>query len=279
MRRVCGVVAIVLGATGTLVCAAAIGLGWWAAAEANDRVGDAAARVEHYLNEADDGLARVEGRLEALRADFEEARRSAEALVADNPELPRVRSAVDQLLDRLAPALDRAAALADSLRAVAAGLRAAADVRAQFGRGTPADGRAVAAAEAIEKAAGLLAVPRAKVEAARSAAGVRITRELMAAATATAAGSEKLAAGLADARREIAAARGWTAGCRDRVGVWAYATAAAHSGLWGWAGIGQVCLLGWGWRRVIRHRSPPATTGCAATEGGAHRADQRRQPS
>lgn len=277
MRRLLGVGAVVLGAAGALVCAGAIGLGWWAAAAATDRVRGAADRIEHGLGEADDGLARVEARLEAIRADFEAARRAAEAIVADNPELPRVRSAVDQLLDRLAPALDRAAALADSLRTVAAGLRAAADVRAQFGGPASPDSRARNAAGAIDRAAELLTIPREKVEAVRSAQAVQLTRELVALTLAAVAGSERLAAGLADARREIADARETTATCRDRVRVWVFVAAAAHTAVWGWAGLGQVCLLGWGRRRFAESRATDSlgaagtkTKGTASTAGGEH---------
>ncbi|HVK16186.1 MAG TPA: hypothetical protein VM533_04500 [Fimbriiglobus sp.] len=211
------------------------------------------------LSEADARLERVEGRLAAVRADLAEARAEAEKLAAENPELPRVRAAIERLLDRLLPAIDRAAALADSLRAVAAGLRATEDVVTQLGGEVEQPSRARTAADAIDRAAEVLNVPQARIDAVKSAAAVRLTREVVELARAAAAGSERLAEGLTDARRALAAARGRTAEWRDRIVFWAYAAAVANTALWLWVGAGQLCLIGWGRRRFARRA--PATAG------------------
>src|SRR5689334_22676092 len=128
MKRLLGVGAAALGVLGAVACAVAIGAGWWAAGWTTDRVALVAARLDHGLSEADARLERVEVRLAAVRADLAGMLGQAEKLADENPILPRVRSAVERLLDRLLPTIDRAAGLADSLRAVAAGLRAAEDV-------------------------------------------------------------------------------------------------------------------------------------------------------
>ena len=232
-----------------LACAAAIGLGWWAAVNTADRVNNVSARLDDGLAEADARLGRVEERLAAVRADLAERRREAEGLAAENPELPRVRSAIERLLDRLLPAIDRTAALADSLRTVAAGLRAVDDVVTQLGGEVEQPGRARAGADAIDRAAEVLNVPRARVDAAKSAAAVQLTRELVELARQAAAGSERLAEGLADARREVATARGRTAEWRDELVFWLYVAAAAHTLVWLWVGLGQLSLIGWGRRR------------------------------
>jgi hypothetical protein len=255
MRRLLGIGAGVLGVVGALVCVAAIGLGWWSASKTADRVTRVAARLDQGLSEADAGLARVEERLDAIRADFGEARGAAERIVAENPELPRVRSAVEQLLDRLVPTIDRAAALADSLRTVAAGLRAAADIVTQLGGSTESPDRARTAADTIERGAEALNIPRARIEAVKSAQAVRMTRELVTLTREAVAGSERLADGLAAARREIAAARGGTAERRDRVVCWVYVAASVNTLVWSWVGLGQLCLIGWG-RRRISNRGP-----------------------
>jgi hypothetical protein len=252
MRRLLGVAAVVLGVVGVLVCAAAIGLGWWAAVTTADRVTRAAARADQGLAGADASLARTEERLAAIRADLDEVRGEAEKLTTENPELPRVRAAIERLLDRLIPTIERAAALADSLRTVAAGFRAAADIRDLVGGETRPAGRARTAADAIDGAAETLNIPRARIDAVKSAAAVRLVRELVALAREAAAGSEQLAEGLADARREIAGARVRAAEWRGRVVFWVYAAAAAHTLVWLWVGLGQLCLVGWGRRRFAR---------------------------
>lgn len=261
MRRLLGIGAVALGGLGALACAAAIGSGWWAAARTADRAGRVSARLDGGLVETDARLARVEERLAAVRADLAGARGEAERLAAEDPELPRVRAAVERLLDRLLPAIDRAAALADSLRAVAAGLRAAEDVVTQLGVEVGQPTRAGAAADAIDRAAAVLNVPQARVDAVKAAAAVRLTRELVDLAREAAAGSDRLAEGLADARREVATARERTAGWRDEFVFWVSVGASANTLVWLWIGLGQACLIGWGRRRLGRRGSQTAGPG------------------
>lgn len=257
MRTLPGVGAVVLGVGGVLLCVAAIGLGWWVVAKTVDRVTRVAARLDRGLTEADAGLARAEERATAVRAGLVEVRESAALLMSEDPELPRVRAAVERLLDRLVPTLDRAAATADSLRSVAAGLRAAADIVDQFGGGGESPGGARTAADAIDRAADVLNVPRGRIEAVKSGTAIRLTRELFALAREVVTGSEQLADGLAAARRAIADVRGWTAEWRDVVVFRAYVAGAANTLVWSWGGLGQLCLIGWG-RRLSNRGSSAA---------------------
>jgi hypothetical protein len=112
-------------------------------------------------------------------------------------------------------------------------------------------GRVRSAADKIDGAAEALNIPRARIDAVKSATAVRLTREFVALAQEAAAGSERLADGLAAARREITAARVWTSGWRDRLIGWAYAAAAVHTVFWLWGGLGQLCLIGWGRRQML----------------------------
>ena len=258
MRRLLGIAAATLGALGALACAAAIGLGWWAAARTTDRVTLVAGRLDHGLAEADARLERVEARLAAVRATLAAARGEAEKLAADNPELPRVRAAIERVLDRLLPTIEQAAALADSLRAVVAGLRAAEDIVTDLGGEVEQPSRAGAAADAIDGAAEALNLPQERIDAVKAAAGVRLTRELLELALVAAAGSERLAGGLAGARSEVTSARARVAEGRDRVVFWVRAAAVAHTLVWLWVGLGQLCLIGWG-RRPIARPVPRAT--------------------
>lgn len=268
MRRLLGVGAVLLGTVGAVVCAAAVGLGWWAAARTADRVTRTAARLDDGLAETDTRLARVEDRLAAIRAEVDDARGEAERLAAENPELPRTRAAIERQLDRLVAAIDRAAALAESLRAVAAGLRAVEDVVTQFGVEVPQPGRADTAAAAIDRAAEVLNVPRARIDAVKSTAAARLTRALIALALEALAGSDRLAAGLADARREIATTRERVAGWCEKLVYWAYTAAAVHTLGWVWVGLGQLCLVGWGRRRFAGRRTAAGITPSPGTTTG-----------
>jgi predicted RNase H-like nuclease (RuvC/YqgF family) len=132
MSKLLGLGALILGGVGVLLCAAIIGIAWWAAMKSADRLDQLANRVDHGLSEVDAPLARVESRLSALRADLDEVRGAAEKITDENPELPRIQAEIERLVDRLIPTLERADFLAESLRATAAAIRTAADVVDQF---------------------------------------------------------------------------------------------------------------------------------------------------
>ncbi len=242
---------MVLGTVGSLVCIAAIGLGWWTAVKTADRVTRAAARTDEGLAEADARLQQVEVRLAAIREDLDKARDEVERLSTENPELPHVRAAIEKLIDRLIPTIDRAAALADSLRTVAAGLRSAVDIVDQLGGSTPSPGLARTSADTIDRAAEVLNIPRARIEELKATQAVRVTRELVVLVRQAAAGSEQLAKGLADSRQAIASAREWTSEWSDQVVFWIYLIAVGNSLIWLWALLGQLCLVGWGRRRWV----------------------------
>ncbi len=250
MRKGLGIGAVVLGAAGVLLCAAAVGLGWRTAARTADRTDRIAARLDNGLSETDVRLARVESGVSTARSELDEVRGAAEATAADNPELPRGRAQIDRLLDRLIPALDRVHATAESLRAVAAGLRAAADLVDQLNGDPAATARVRNAAGAIDRAAEALNAPRDRVDAVKSAEGVRLTRGLVRLAREAVAGSDLLAEGLAAARLEIAVARTRAADCRDEVVFRVYVAAVANTLFWSWFGLGQLGLIGWGRRKT-----------------------------
>ncbi|MFO0822692.1 MAG: hypothetical protein U0792_06160 [Gemmataceae bacterium] len=192
--------------------------------------------------------------MSTVRTELHEIRGSAEAILTENPELPRVRAEIERLLDRLAPALERVDATADSLRSVAAGFVAAADIVDQFTTEPDATANIRLAAVAIDSSAKTLDTPRDKINAVKSAAAVQITQRLVELARQAVSGSDMLAEALATARQQIAVARNRTTEYRDTVVFRVYGAAVAHTLLWLWFGLGQACLVGWGWRR--RNRVP-----------------------
>jgi hypothetical protein len=262
MRRFLGIWAVGLGLLGTMLCAAAIGLGWWAANWTIDRVTLVAARLDQGLSAADTRLEQVEGRLSAVRADLAERLGEAERMAADHVELPRLQSAIERLLDRLLPTIERAAALADSLRTVADGLRVVDDVVTGLGAHIEQPSRTDVVADAIDRAAETLNIPQARIDAVKSAAAVRLAREVVELAREAAAASQRLADGLVDVRRQVAVSR-------ERLGVWRNwlvsrlrLAAGLHTVAWLWLGLGQLCLVSWGRRRLA---SPLRSAGSGAT--------------
>jgi hypothetical protein len=250
MQKLLGIGAVVLGGMGVLLCATTVGTGWWAAERIVARLDRVAARLDLGLSEVDMQLARVESRVNAIRTDVDSVRGAAEAIAAENPELPRVQAQIELLLDRLIPTLERADSLANSLGSAAAGLRTAADIVDQLTDDPAATVRVRSAAERVDRAAVALNGLRARVEASKSAKAVRLARELGALAREAIAGCELFAEGLAVARQEIIVARARTVQWRDEAVYWIYVAATANTLVWLWGGLGQLCLIGWGRRRL-----------------------------
>jgi methyl-accepting chemotaxis protein len=242
-----------VGVVGVLLCAAAVGVGWSAAMRTVDRIGRVTARLSQGLSEADERLGRVESRINSVRSDLTQVRVVAETVAAENPELPRVRAKIEQILDSLLSGIDRANTIADSLQSVAAGLRTAADIVDQLSNAPEASVRIRSAGDTIDRAAEALGGLQARVEAAKSATAVQLTRDLVTLARESVAGSERLSDGLVAARKEIAVARGRTTEWRDEVAFWVYVTATANTLVWVWGGLGQLCLIGWGRGRIDGH--------------------------
>lgn len=233
-----------------LLCAAAIGLGWRTATRIVDRTDRIAVRLDNGLAETDERLARIESKVSTVRSELKEIRGAAESIGAENSELPRVRAEIGRLLDRLVPALDRLDATADSLRSVAAGVRAAADIVDDLNDDPDATARVRNAADMIDRAAEALNAPRAKVDAVKSAKAVQLTRGLVNLAREAVANSDLLAEGLAAARSEIPLARTRAAEYRDKLVFRVYTAAIANTLFWLWGGLGQLCLIGWGRRKL-----------------------------
>jgi len=258
MRKLLGLGAILLGAIGVLVCVAAIGLGWWTSVRTADRIDRTVTRLDAGLSETDVRLARVESRVSTLRAEITEVRGGTEAILAENPELPRVRAEIERLIEKLIPALDRLDATAESLRSMAAGLRAVADLVDQLHDDPAATIRIRNAANGIDLAAEKLNAPRTKIDAVKSAKAAQLTQKLFELAQEAVAGSDLLAEGLATARQEIGVARGRIVEYRDAVVFRVYVAAAGNTVLCLWIGLGQLCLIGWGRRRLVRRLESPS---------------------
>lgn len=256
MRKLLGIGAIVLGVAGELLCATAIGIGGWAALRSTARLDRIADRLDHDLSEVDGSLARVELRVSSVRADLNAVREAAEKIAAENPDLPRVRAEIERLLDRLVATFDRADALADSLRTGAAGLRTAADFVEQLNDDSKATVRVRNAADQIDRGAESLNSLRAKFADLKSAKAVQLARELVSSGREAIAGSERFAEGVAAARQGITIVRGRTAEWRNEVVLWIYVAATASTLVWLWGGLGQLCLIDWGRRRLGGRATP-----------------------
>jgi hypothetical protein len=250
MQRSLSIGAIVLGIIGVLLCGVAIGVGWWVAAASVGRLTRIADRLDHGLSEADSGLARVEERMNAVRLGLDEIQAEAARTVAENPELPRVQAAIEQLFGQLNQALDRADAIADSLKSVTAGLQTTADILDQLSVGPKLPNRIRDAAGTIDNAADKLHGLQTQIEDRKLVKTAQIADEFVERVRGAIANSKRLAEGLVAIRGDIPDIRERIVEWRERVVFWHHVAVAIHTIVCCWAALGQLCLAGCGRRRL-----------------------------
>lgn len=248
MRRSLQTAAILLGGVGIVACLAAIIFGWYAAANTTNRIERAANRLDHGLSAVDAPLARVELKVTAVHAQLNGVRTAAVAIAAENPALPRVKEAIDQLVARLISGVEQAETLADSLRAQAAGIRAAAEFVEHFHVDENVTRPLHAAADKIDHAADALDGLRGQVEELKVAKAIDLTNKVLSIAGKALAGTDALATGVSSAREGLLHAREQAVEVQEQAGFWIYLAAAANTILWLWGGLGQLALIGWGRR-------------------------------
>jgi hypothetical protein len=193
-------VAFVLGFVGVLLCLAAIAVGWYAAVNSANRIERAADRLDRGLWAVDAPLARVELKVTAVHAQLDGVRTAAVAIAAENPALPRVKEAIDQLVARLVSGVEQAETLADSLRSQAAGIRAAAEFVEHFHVDEKVTRPLHAAADKIDQAANALDGLRGQIEELKVAKAIDLTNKVLGIAAKALAGTDALASGVSSAR-------------------------------------------------------------------------------
>jgi methyl-accepting chemotaxis protein len=251
MKTATGGLAVLLGGIGVLACIALCGLAWWAAREVAQRADRLADRVEQGLAEVDVALDRIGQKFDAARAGVRQVRTTAERVAAGKADDdPNTKDNVERLLDTLAPFLDRAEALAESVRSLAALLQTVAHVADQFDQleGRAANLRSVA--DSLTPAAETLATVRERAQDIRRGGAAPKVREVVALADRAAPAIDRLAGGLSDARQQLTDTRGALAAARAKVRAWTVAGPAVATLVLLWIGLGQVCLIGWGRRRL-----------------------------
>jgi predicted nuclease with TOPRIM domain len=248
MRKLFHISAAALGGIGTIFCLAAIAFGWYAAANTTNRIERAANRLDHGLSAVDAPLARVELKVTAVHAQLDGVRTAAVAIATENPTLPRVKEAIDQLVARLISGVEQAETLADSLRAQAAGIRAAAEFVEHFHVDEKVTHPLHVAADKIDHAADALDGLREPVEGLKVAKAIDVTNKVLSIAGKALAGTDALANGVSSAREGLLHAREQTVEVQEQAGFWIYLAAAANTILWLWGGLGQLALIAWGRR-------------------------------
>jgi hypothetical protein len=240
---------MLLGSIGVLLCVAILVLGWWVASGTARRIDVIAARLDERLAQSVVKLGRLEQRVTAASVELHDIRRSAEAVVARNPQSAPLRIEFELLENRLTPILVRLRATAESLETLSEILLTAADIAEQLNRDGETAIRLRTAADSIHRAGAVLMLPQDKIDAVATAGAVQMGQAVLKLALKSIEGSSLLADGLSTARREAAASRARAAEFREFLIFRIYASALVITLLALWGGLGQVCLIGHGRRR------------------------------
>src|SRR5262245_57447160 len=99
MRIITGLLAILLGFVGVVVCVAGCGGAWWGAFELAKQIDQLATQADESLATVDEALSRVNGKISSTAAAVERVRAAVDLIATARFETdPALRAKVDRLL-------------------------------------------------------------------------------------------------------------------------------------------------------------------------------------
>lgn len=259
MRILVGLLAMLLGLVGVLACAAGCGGAWWGSFELARQVDQFTTRADEGLGTADDALTRMSAKVDATSAAVEKVRSAAD-LVASGRTAdtdPAAKARVARLFDELSPYLERTDALADSLKSLGTVLDNVARVTARIDDGEKS-ARLRSAADKLGTAAATLGSVGERAATIRQGGAVPRAQELVRLADDAKTVLDRLGGGMSDVHRATQEIRKELPEVRRAADTWKFIVPAVLTVVLIWVALGQLCLIGWG-RRRLRKPEPPAT--------------------
>ncbi|QDU23892.1 AAA family ATPase [Urbifossiella limnaea] len=250
MKTILGLLAMLLGGVGVVLLVACGVAVWRAEGVVVDRTDRVAARTAERLVKVEGRLTRLEGRVKDLTVDVDVVRSAAARLVEKAVADVVARTEVEQLVERLDRSLSKADELGETLDVIARLVEDVADLAAQLDGAPERVELLRRVADALEQAAAVLTGIRAELAELRTRKAAPDPRKLTDLAARTRGPLERVADGIGAVRQHSVDARGELEELRGKVHFWSRAVAAALSFVVVWFGLGQVCLVGWGWKRV-----------------------------
>jgi hypothetical protein len=247
MRSLIALLAILLGVLGVLACAGA-GVGAWRTSlRVSEKTQNVAERVDTELTRVDEALGRVEQTVMVSSVALAMIRKRAEAI----DEARGDAGPLSHLLQELKPHLERVNTVADVLASLAILLE---NVAAMLERGehpTTVQGLRTATANLTTAAAELREVTAAFDK--RLARIEQLTPKALLSLIAKAVVTvEVVQKAVATVRGYAPAAREEVANVRAEVDFWTRVIPGVVTVVLVWIALGQLCLIGWGYRRLGR---------------------------
>lgn len=258
MKTILGLLAMLFGGVGVLLLVTCGVAAWRAEGVVVERTDRAVERASERLVKVEGRLTRLEGRVKELTVDVDFIRTAAGRLALKIVLDVAARTEVDQLHERLDRALAKTEELGETLDVVARLVEDVSDLAAQFDGSADRVEQLRRVAQSLEQAAALLTDVRTVLAEVRTRNAAPDPRKLTDLAERARGPLEQVAGGIDAVRRHSVEARGELEVFRGKVHFWARAVAAVLTFVVVWFGLGQACLVGWGWQRV--RRSPQGGT-------------------
>ncbi len=257
MKTISGLLAILLGVVGFIACLVGGAGVWWAAFEVAEKANTFTKQAEESLGLVNDAFSRIDGKVDLAKTSVERVRMTAAFIAAGKSEDdPKIQMQVTRLLDTLTPHLDRAEALADPLQSLATILRRFAGTLARLDDGDRQAAQFRSIADALDFTLTSLGTVRSRYEAIREGEGVPRAAELVAIAEQAQAPIDRMQKGLSELQGSISEVREELPEVREAVRVWKIAGPIVVNVLLFWIALGQLCLIGWGRRRIASQPTP-----------------------
>jgi chromosome segregation ATPase len=253
MKRFLGLLAFLLGVTGSVVCVAAIILTWDASYRYLGQVVETAQKVEELLASANDRVQRMENGVAETRTRIASLETAARAVAARGEQSnPADRAKVEALLEALSSKIERAEDTAETLRSAALLLRNGADLAATVSRDEEKIELLRSAETALNETVATLEQLRDKLSKARRGDDLQGTAQDVAdLAGAALPALAKVAGSIGEVDRFLAQAEKEVATLRGRIEFWKTAGPALVTLILAWVALGQVSLLARGWSMLL----------------------------
>lgn len=266
MRKIIGLLAILLGVVGVVLLVAGGIAAWRVEGVVVERTDRATVRTSERLSKVESKLHRLEGMLKVLTVDVEAIRSAGARLVGRVVKDALAQPEINQLLERLSRLLEQSEQLGETLDIVARLFEDSADLSAQVDGNPERTERLKNIAETLEQAGATMSGIRAELGELRLREAATDPQKLIDLCTRSRAPLERMAGGIASIRQYSADTRESMESLRREVRFWMRTAAVLMSLVLVWFGLGQVCLIGWGWRQWQPSPSPVAPEETAPAE-------------
>jgi chromosome segregation ATPase len=249
MKRFLGLIAMLFGTIGCILCLAGIILAWWLSYRYLGKAAETAYRVTEILSSAGDRVNRLEGGVRETQSQIASLGEKARQMVKENK--PVARAKLRPLVENLASKVERSEDVAEALRAAAVLLHDSADLAAAFTEDQEkvqkiraAEENLTQAIETIQKAQKTLALWQQDDDPTFTAEDVAaLVRVLLPTLG-------KLLTSVADVQQFLTRAETEMAEVEGKITFWKTAAPALVTWLVAWIGVGQGLLLARGWSMV-----------------------------